>query len=314
MTDEAGVKDAVQDRGDEVVTEKVDEEVKDDDQGAKDDAADSQKSDAKSDAESDEKRDDDAVDTKEEKDKRIRIPKWRFDEAVSRARAREEALQSQIRDLEAKMPAKPAEEDENSIPNLEKKLETLDDQYETHLSNGEKDKAAAIRAQRRGVEREISRREVEERAYAAKEAAKNELRYEAALAKLEADYPVINPESDAYDKDVAAEVAAFRNGLVGSGISAATALERAVKRIAGAPKSAESSGKGDEVKARRDKEARDAALKATSKSPSRLDKAGVDSDKAGGGRADAAAVMRMNQEEFAKLSEEELSSMRGDVL
>jgi len=40
----------------------------------------------------------------------------------------------------------------------------------------------------------------------------------------------------------------------------------------------------------------------------------MNSDKLGGGSLDAAAVMKMNQKEFAQLSESDLAGMRGDTL
>ena len=50
------------------------------------------------------------------------------------------------------------------------------------------------------------------------------------------------------------------------------------------------------------------------KQPPSTKDVGIDSDKMGGGRLDAKAVMNMSQKEFASLNEADLAAMRGDVL
>ena len=290
----------------------------DDDKGGDDKKADGEDDDKggddkKADGEDDDKDGED--DEKREREKRIRIPKWRYDEAVSRARAREESLQARIQDLESEIAAGPSKKEaETAVVTLEKKLSDLDDKYDAYIADGDKERAAEVRRERRIIERQLYNAEVDSRTVLAKEQAKQELKYESALSKVEIDFPQLNPDDeDNFDPELAQDVAGMRDSLIQRGMTPATALERAVARLIGPAKKAATSVR-DDVKAERERKAREAAAAAAGKTPPKLDKVGIDSDKAGGGGSGPKSVMLMSQDEFAKLSDEQRASMRGDVL
>jgi len=258
--------------------------------------------------------------SKESRDRRIRIPKWRLDEAVSRGRAREEQLNARIQALEAESAAaaqttQKAGEVRSEVETLESQIADLDDKYDSFIADGEKEKAATVRRERRLVERALQTAESEYFSAAAKEQAKAEFYYEAALKAVEATYVELNPENEEFDAELAEDVAGMRDALVSRGVTPATALERAVHRVLGAPKEPAPREKTatNGTKATRDAAAKSAAAKAAAGSPPRTDGIGKDSDQVGAG-LDKASVLLMNQDEFAKLSDDKKAELRGDVM
>jgi hypothetical protein len=67
-----------------------------------------------------------------------------------------------------------------------------------------------------------------------------------------------------------------------------------------------------DVAAERKKDAVEKTAAATAKTPASLTKSGMDSDKMGA--LDAKSIMNMSQKEFASLTDEQLSKLRGDTL
>ena len=69
-----------------------------------------------------------------------------------------------------------------------------------------------------------------------------------------------------------------------------------------------------DVAAERKKDAVGKTVDAVAKTPPSLKDVGKDSDKQGGGRMDANAVMRMSQKDFASIDDKTLSALRGDTI
>jgi hypothetical protein len=148
----------------------------------------------------------------------------------------------------------------------------------------------------------------------AKEAAKEEIRYDATVSNLEALYPEINPDADEYDSDAVDEILTIHKGLVAQGLPASLSIQRAVKYVLGAPTQDEDRGDVLQDKGlQRTTEAKKRNVEAAKKQPANTAKVGADSDKLGGG-VDASTVMKLSQEEFAKLSDDALAKMRGDYV
>lgn len=237
------------------------------------------------------------------KDKGITIPKSRFDAAQAKHRAREKELLEQ---LEAFKSSQKKEQEQEDISTKQVELDTLRDSYEEALIDGDRDEARKIRAQIVKMEQDLINHTVTERSNQAREATKEDLRFDKALNEIETNFPHLNPDSDEFDADATTEVAQLMEGLMRSGVDRVTALQRAVKYVAGEPKSVDTASA---LRDKRREEAIDKSKTAAAKQPADL--IGDDHDAAGKVAAD---VKRMSDKAFNSLSEEEMARLRGDIL
>jgi hypothetical protein len=312
---------ATMDRGDAVPGENV--EVKDD--ADKLSAAEStpegeekpegeDKSGAKDDksVEDDRPRDDKGRFTKQEDEPRI--PKSRFDEQMAREREQREAAERRAAELEAKLAESKTAED---LAEARTQLKEMIKQRNGFLADGELDKASEMDEKIFDFQNEVAAKQALHQANVAKEQAKEEIRYDALVSKLELDYPQINPDAEEFAPEVVKDIQAVMAGVQQTQrLSPSQALAKAVKLVLGDPKKEKapvSENKAEEVGMRRKQEAVERNTKVADKQPPKTDKVGVDHDKVGGG-VNAANIMKMTPDEFAKLSEEALAKMRGDYL
>lgn len=284
---------------------------------AVDTAAGAGEADTKADAKSDEveakvdtKADDE--DTKRD-DKGRFIPKDRFDEAVRKERSEKELLQAKLKELEDKEAQRAVaanfEEANKQIKEMIKKHTSL-------LADGELDKASDLMEKILEMKEEIAERKAEAKALSAKDQAKEEVRYDALVAKLEADYPQINPDAEEFDNTTVRKVQALMTGLMQTDrLSPSKALQEAVETILGAAKKVDTTTqqKAEDLGMRRKEDAVKKALDAQKKQPASTKDVGIDHDKTGGA-LDASAVMKMSWDEFVKLPESKLAELRGDFV
>lgn len=260
-----------------------------------------------------EKAEREAAEANAEANKRIRIPKYRFDEAQAKAKAREEALQQKIQELERE---KGAKEQNVEVSKAQKQLDELQDKYEDLILDGKKDEAKAIRRQVEQLRDQLTDYKTSLKSEAARKAAIDDLRFDSLLAKAESTHPALNPDSASFDQATTEEVADLMEAFQARGFTKAAALEKAVKYVMGQPQSA--LGPSDEtsstLKAKRAEEARRKAAEADKKQPSSTSKVGLNSDAAGSKDTSGIDIMRMSQSKFAKLDEDTLSKLRGDDL
>lgn len=270
----------------------------------------------------DDKKDDEGV--KKPEDKEVRIPKARLDEVTRRAKERADADAKRIADLESRIGRA---KETASITEIDEKIATLEVEYAKHLADGDIDKASASMRQIRMLERSVVSSQAAAIGQNAKEAAKEELRMDAIVADLEAKYPVINPDADGYDADVAKDILDLQDALIARGERPAKALERAAKLTflergitqantkGGAPEkeTPKDDDKTAELKAAERKVAQlKKNLEANKQQPAPLKALGVDSDKAGGGLTEK-KVSELTMEEFDALPESTKARMRGDI-
>lgn len=268
------------------------------------------------------KKDDEGV--KKPEDKEVRIPKARLDEVTRRAKERAEADAKRIADLESRIGSA---KETASLTEIDEKIATLEVEYAKHLADGDIDKASASMRQIRMLERSVVSSQAAAIGQNAKEAAKEELRMDAIVADLEAKYPVINPDADGYDADVAKDILDLQDALIARGERPAKALERAAKLTflergitqantkGGAPEkeTPKDDDKTAELKAAERKVAQlKKNLEANKQQPAPLKALGVDSDKAGGGLTEK-KVSELTMEEFDALPESTKARMRGDI-
>lgn len=265
----------------------------------------------------DEIKDDDkpAVDDKK---KDSRIPLSRHKEILEKEREQRAALErqlaqyqqgDQLKDMNAELTTA-----ENSIIKMEK-------EYAVLLTDGEIDKATALMQQIRKAERDMAEVKSDMKIHAAEIRATERARYNTAIERVEAAFPELNPDSQEYNSETAAEVLDLMEAYKSRGMTPTTALQKAVKMIVEprtarqeAATTAQPRVSDKDVAAERKKEGVAATAKAIAKTPPSLTRTGLNSDRLGGGALDAAAVMKMSQKEFAQLSESDLSKLRGDNL
>ena len=252
------------------------------------------------------------LEAEEEKKKRIRIPKSRFDEALGKAKQREQALLDEIEKLKG---GQQASATAKAVKDMRAKIDELQDKYEDLILDGKKDEARKVRRQVDELREDLTEYQTNTKSEAARKAAIDEMSYNAQLAGYEAKYPALNPEHEDFDEDKTDEVATLLNAFVKAGQKRADALAKAVKYVLGAPPAVGKGGDDDKAKELTDQraaEARKKAADANKKQPPDGKNVGLDSDKAGGGKGGDVDIMRLSQDKFAKLDEETLSKLRGD--
>ena len=254
------------------------------------------------------------LEAEEEKKKRIRIPKSRFDEALGKAKQREQALLDEIEKLKGGQQASSAAK---AVRDMRTEIDKLQDKYEDLILDGKKEEARKVRRHVEALRDELSEYQTNTKSEAARKAAIDEMSYNAQLAGYEAKYPALNPEHEDFDEDKTDEVATLLNAFVKAGQKRADALAKAVRYVLGAPPAAGRGGDDDKAKGmaeQRAAEARKKAADANKKQPPNAKDVGLDSDKAGGGKGGDVDVLRLSQDKFAKLDEETKAKLRGDTI
>ncbi len=281
-------------------------------------------------AKDDEKEDeDDKEDKKSKKD--TRIPLSRHKEMLEKERAQREALEAEL--SKYKGGDKVAKTNEE-ITLSENKVVELDAKYAKFIADGDLEKAAATMREIRGLERDIADRKADMKAEEAEARAVERVRFDTIVDRIEDSYPEMNPKSEEYDVNKVAEVLEMKDAFQLKGYAPSAALQKAVKYILGAetkkqatattadPKldakevekaKEEEDAKAAKAAARKEEQTKKNIDTATKQPPSTA-KVGMDSDKAGGGILDAKAVMKMSQQDFAKLDEKQLAVLRGDEI
>lgn len=255
-----------------------------------------------------------------DKKKRNRIPLSRHEEVLRAAREkaekREAALIDQIRQLQA---GRTDVQQRNVLKEMADRVEELQDKYEELILDGKRDEARAVRKEISAAQDQVAEFRAATVSAASRASALETLKFEAALAKAESDYPQINPDHpDLFDEDLTTEVADLTDTFVKSKrMSRHEAFGKAVKYVLGPPKgkdAADTAAKdASELARKRAEEARKKAAEAAGKQPQDGTKAGKDNDKGGSDKGEI-DVMRMSQDKFAKMDEETKARLRGDSL
>lgn len=203
----------------------------------------------------------------------------------------------------------------------ENKIITMEKEYATLLTDGEVEKASALMQQIRRTEREMAEAKSDMKIHAAEVRATERARYNTALERIESAFPELNPDHDEYNEATMSEVVELKDAYQMKGLTPTAALQKAVKVLV-EPRttrqevatSSQPRVSDKDVAAERKKEAVAKTTQTVAKTPASLNRAGLDSDKLGGGELDPRAVMKMSQKEFAQLSEATLAKMRGDEI
>ena len=256
------------------------------------------------------------------KPKDTRIPLARHKEILESARVQREALEAKLAQFE-KAGAVAATNEE--ITAAETKLLALEAKYNKLIVDGDHAEATKVMGEIRTTERGIGQARTQLVAAVAESNAYERVRYDTTVERLEAAYPVLNPDdSDNYDKAVVQEVMDLSKAYQATGFTPSKALQKACSVLLG--KETAKQEKAVEVTARVDpaeaakkvaEERRKAQLaknlEAAGKQPPSMKNVGADSDKAGG-TLKAVDAIKLPYAEFVKLPDADLAKLRGDVL
>lgn len=262
--------------------------------------------------------------TEEEKPKKKddRIPASRHKQILDKERERREAVE---RELAAVKQGQQVVETNKDLTESENSLLKLEKEYNELLVDGKVAEASAKMTEIRRLERSVIETKASFATQAAEARAYDRVQYDMTVSRLEEAYPALNPDHADFDKEQTTEVVELRDGFIATGrYTRAQAIQKAVKMVMGVNTTRQE--RAAETEARVTKEdlaqkvaeertiaARKKAGEAAGKQPASMARVGLDSDKMGGGLT-AAAVMKMSQDQFAKLDETALARLRGDEI
>ena len=249
------------------------------------------------------------------------IPLDRHEKLLKKERARREELEAQLSQSRAGQEVAKAND---TLAKIENDLVAMEEQYNDLLAEGDTKGAAQLMTQIRRKNAELSAVTAEQRDAEVMARAVEKVRYDEALDRIEEAYPELDPESDEYDEGLYQDVVDLMHAGQRRGLPATKALQRAVQRVMGADTGAQKRATtvtprvdeddvAAEAGAKRRSEAVRRNLDAARRTPPATHRAGAGNDAAGGALT-AKAVMAMSEDDFAKLSEKDLSKLRGDTL
>lgn len=243
------------------------------------------------------------------------IPKSRFDDAVARERARAEAAERELADIRK---AQQQIQRGIDLDATVAQVTALRAKEHDALIDGDKKTAAEIAAQIDTLNRQIAVEQAKDMTAAAREQAREEIRWDLTIERIEEQYPVLNDKSDEFDQDLTDDVVDKMNGLiVRERLPRSEALLRAVREImhkrGPAEPAAESKGldRGKQL----DRKAAAVAknVDAARRQPASTKQIGADSDKHGQ-TAPVPSATDMTYAEFSALPESTKAKMRGDFV
>jgi hypothetical protein len=238
--------------------------------------------------------------------KKPMVPKSRLDEVLNK----QKALQKQLDDMKAaQVPAEDAPEEYD--------FGAKEVEYQTHLLDGEAEKAAVIRAEIRRAERTQIEYEMTQKMTQTVSNNQQATALQQAANDLESSFPVFDQSSAEYNAEYTQEVIDLRDAFMTKGDNAVAALSKAAKYVVreydleGAVEAPSLAGKAaprnDEVAKKRAEVTR--KLKAADAQPPELP--GESSASRGEKGLD---LNNMTEEEFNALPEATLKRLRGDII
>lgn len=256
---------------------------------------------------------------KNEKPKKdTRIPLARHQAMLDKVRNEREALIAENARLRQNSQSTKINE---SIDDTEVKLVEMEVEYNELLGKGELKDAAKLMTEIRRMERTVSDTKADVKAKAAADEAYERVKYDATLNKIEEAYPELNVDSEEYNEEKTEEVLGLFSSFVRDGLDRTTAMQKAVKYVMGSATSKEKQATEvteendkltpEQIAQQRKQDALKRNIDAANRQPANVSKLGIDSDK-GSAKLTGKDAISMSQTSFDKLTEEELSKIRGD--
>lgn len=267
--------------------------------------------------------DDEKVEEKPRDDKgrfEAKIPKSRFDEAVGKEREAREAAEKRAAELERKLQAGEREAVRTEqIEAIEASIAAMEEKHAELLLDGNGKDAAKVMKEIRMAERQIATAEAESRASAQINQRLEAQKFDTVVARIEADHPQFNPESESYDADLVELVLSKQNALMRvEGLTPSQAMDNAAKYVAerflkqAEQVKEEPKGLGKkQVEDRKEEQVRK-NLETQKRQPASMKESGIDSDKAG--KTSDIDIGNLTVDEFAALPEATKAKLRGDYI
>lgn len=260
-----------------------------------------------------------ATDEEKARDEKGRfIPVSRHKDVLEKERERADIAERKLAELNDQL----KQVDRNAdVQKLETEITELEKAHAKALLDGDVDKAAEHMRDIRLKERTIAIQESDRLSSRAKDQAREEVRLDMAIERLEAAYPQLNEKSDEFDQTLTELVlSSQRTYIERDRMAPADALVKAAATVMEKFKTALPAAAADEkgLQAAKDaaKERAEAQVKANldaaAKTPAALKDAGKDSDK--GGLTEKVDVKKLTDEEFRALPDATKARLRGDLL
>lgn len=244
------------------------------------------------------------------------IPKARVDAMVKKETERAQAAEARANELAKSIREVGRSE---SLEKLEGEIQNLEAEQAKAIVDGDHEKAAAIMGQIRHKERQVQIDSSKSMSDQAKEQAREEIRLDLTIDKLELDYPMLAEGSDNYDADAVDMVLATQRQLMETrGLSPSQALSEAAKKVMSKITVAKADTKEDKptgldkakTVADRTQAQIDKNIETDKKQPASLKDTGLDSDKKG--ISENIDVTKLSYDEFSALPEATKARLRGD--
>lgn len=251
------------------------------------------------------------------KDRETTIPKSRFDEQVRKERERADAAERRLAEIEQQRQQVARGAD---IGKLEDEVKELRAKERKALIAGDDKTATEMSEQADRLNRQIAIEQARDMTAAAKESAREEIRWDMTLESIEKQYPALDETSEHFDQDLSDDVLDAMSGIMRrERLPRSQALVKAVQKVMDRQKGAEAAeteGKGLRSAAK-EEDRKEAAVKknidAANRQPASTKKVGADSDKHGQNK-EVPDANDMTFEEFSALPDTTKAKMRGDYV
>ena len=262
-----------------------------------------------------------------ERNKGIKVPKFRLDAANVRAKKAEIERDEAVAKLQEASVAKPAEGELTAEQIQDKALTEIDTKIAEAMKNGDSGEISKLMAESRALERgyqnDINMTNLQASSEHTRAQVDETTLVNSILDQLEEQYPMFDENSDQFNAEANADVIRLQEAFIASGSTAADALVEAVNTTLPkygftAEESPEDDGKAEaEKKAATEKAAAEKKkqveknLAAAGKMPPDMENAGDDSDSAGP-TGDLPNPLDLTDAEYDALPEATRKKMRGD--
>jgi hypothetical protein len=233
------------------------------------------------------------------------IPKSRFDEINERRKAAE----AKLRELEAReKAADPANVVDFDFKGKEKA-------YMDAVLDGDTDKALTIRDEIRIAEQSLFQQMTQKAEQTARTAAKQDIKLEQTISELTSKYPTFDPDHADYSDDLTREALSFQRTFISDGYDPDKALRKAVAYVAKihdlteagaapAPQGLQAAAAAPATPKPTQAQV-EGKMRVAGQQPPVVPSAGKDAPR-------GVNIMEMSDEEFEKLSPDEIRKFRGD--
>jgi hypothetical protein len=244
------------------------------------------------------------------------IPLDRHESVLSKERAARETAEAELAAMRAQMAEVSKAAD---VTKLEEQIMELRKADRKAIMKGDEDESVRLGTEIDRLNRQIIIQQSESMSAIDKESAREEIRTELAVEKLQGIYPVLDENSEAFDQQLVDFVLAEQGRLIREArMSPSKALTKAANDIIqrlSPPAAADEGGKKGLAAATKSTDRKAVAtqkgIDAAKKTPASTKDVGIDSDKAG--IKDDIDVEKLSYEEFEALPAATKSRLRGDM-